>query len=55
MVESGLSTHEELMTYKSLGAHAFLIGSALMKSNDIAASLQKLLGKKETSVAEGFA
>jgi len=54
VVESGLTTHEELMTYKSLGAHAFLIGSTLMKSNDIAAALQKLLGKKETSVAEGL-
>jgi indole-3-glycerol phosphate synthase len=53
VVESGLSTHEELMTYKSLGAHAFLIGSALMKSKDIAATLQKLLGKKEASIAEG--
>ena len=55
VVESGLSTHEELMTYRSLGAHAFLIGSALMKSTDIAASLQKLLGKKETTVVEGLA
>ena len=54
VVESGLSTHEELMTYKSLGAHAFLIGSTLMRSKDIAASLQKLLGKKETSAGEGL-
>ena len=51
VVESGLSTHAELMTYKSLGAHAFLIGSTLMKSGDIAATLQKLLGKKETTIA----
>ena len=55
VVESGLTTHDELMTYKSLGAHAFLIGSTLMKSSDIAATLQKLLGKKEASVAEGLA
>lgn len=51
VVESGLSTHEELMTYKSMGAHAFLIGSTLMKSKDIAATLQKLLGKKEAVIA----
>lgn len=53
VVESGLKTHEELMTYKSLGANAFLIGSTLMKSQDIASALQKLLGKKDTADAEG--
>ena len=47
VVESGLSTHEELLTYKSIGANAFLIGSSLMKSTDIVATLQKLLGKKD--------
>jgi indole-3-glycerol phosphate synthase len=52
VVESGLSSHEELITYKSLGAHAFLIGSSLMKSKDIVGTLQKLLGKKETAIAE---
>ncbi|MFA5168187.1 MAG: indole-3-glycerol phosphate synthase TrpC [Candidatus Omnitrophota bacterium] len=52
VVESGLSTHDELMMYKSLGAHAFLIGSTLMKSPDIAATLQRLLGKKDVSIAE---
>ncbi|MFA5159549.1 MAG: indole-3-glycerol phosphate synthase TrpC [Candidatus Omnitrophota bacterium] len=52
VVESGLSTHDELMMYKSLGAHAFLIGSTLMKSPDIAATLQKLLGKRDVSIAE---
>ena len=52
VVESGLSSHEELMTYKSLGAHAFLIGSTLMKSKDIVGTLQQLLGKKETSITE---
>jgi len=52
VVESGLKTHEELMTYKSLGAHAFLIGSTLMKSQDITATLQTLLGKKDVFIAE---
>jgi indole-3-glycerol phosphate synthase len=51
VVESGLSTHEDLMTYKSLGAHAFLIGSAFMKSKNIPATFQKLLGKKESLIA----
>jgi indole-3-glycerol phosphate synthase len=53
VVESGLTTHDELMMYKSLGANAFLIGSSLMKSNDIAATLQKLLGKNGVSIAQG--
>lgn len=53
VVESGLSSHDELLMYKSIGAHAFLIGSTLMKSKDIAGTLQKLLGKKENSIAEG--
>ncbi len=52
VVESGLSTHDELMMYKSLGAHAFLIGSALMKSPDITATLQRLLGKKDAPITE---
>ncbi|HNX69638.1 MAG TPA: indole-3-glycerol phosphate synthase TrpC [Candidatus Omnitrophota bacterium] len=52
VVESGLKTHEELMTYKSIGASAFLIGSTLMKSRDIAGTLAKLLGKKEALVTE---
>lgn len=52
VVESGLTTHDELMMYKSIGAHAFLIGSTLMKSKDAAATLQKLLGKKEVPATE---
>lgn len=44
VVESGLKTHEELLEYKSLGVHAFLIGTVLMKSPDVAAKIQELLG-----------
>ena len=51
VVESGLRTHQELMTYKSIGASAFLIGSALMKSQDIRGTLQTLLGRKEPPIA----
>ena len=46
VVESALKTHDELMLYKSLGANNFLIGTALMKSDDILSTLQALLGKK---------
>ncbi len=48
VVESGLGTHEELMMYKSLGANAFLVGTSLIKSPDIALALQQLLGKQAT-------
>ena len=45
VIESGLSKHEELMEYKSLGVSAFLIGTTLMKSNDILGAVEKLLGE----------
>ena len=44
VVESGLKTHEELLAYQSLGADAFLIGTALMKSPDMVSALEALLG-----------
>lgn len=44
VVESGLKTHEDLMMYKSLGVHSFLVGTALMKSEDIIGTIQNLLG-----------
>ncbi len=45
VIESGLSKYEELMEYKSLGIHAFLIGTVLMKSHDIFGTLNELLGR----------
>ena len=44
VVESGLRHHEELMEYKSLAVNTFLIGTVLMKSEDIAGTIQELLG-----------
>jgi indole-3-glycerol phosphate synthase len=46
VVESGLTRHEELMEYKSLGVSAFLVGTSLMISEDIVASVRELLGKE---------
>ena len=46
VIESGLSSYDELMMYKSLGASAFFVGTSLIRSPDIAQSLQRLLGKK---------
>ncbi len=47
VVESGLARHDELMEYKSRGVHAFLIGTALMKSADIRATIESLLGQDQ--------
>lgn len=47
VVESGLSTHEELMEYKSLGVNSFLVGTIIMKSKDVAGKIHELLGTNE--------
>lgn len=54
IVESGFTKHDELMEYKSLGINSFLIGSALMKSQDITTKLSELMGTdKKYKKAEG--
>lgn len=54
VVESGLSGHEQLISYKGLGADAFLIGTAFMKSPDILASVESFLGTdRKWKKAEG--
>lgn len=42
--ESGISTREQIAMLKSLGADAFLVGSALMKSKDPVKTLTELVG-----------
>lgn len=44
VAESGFQTREELEYYKSLGVHAFLIGTSLIRSKDILAKLKSLTG-----------
>ncbi|MFA6599429.1 MAG: indole-3-glycerol phosphate synthase TrpC [Candidatus Omnitrophota bacterium] len=44
VIESGLSKHDELMEYKSLGVNAFLIGTAVMKSPDPVRTIRDLGG-----------
>lgn len=53
VVESGLKKHEEILSYKSIGAHAFLIGTTFMKSSDISQSFHQLLGKHSSTLIEG--
>lgn len=43
VIESGFKDHSEILTYKSLGISAFLVGTSLMKSRDVASKLQELL------------
>ncbi len=45
VVESGLKKHEELLAYKSIGVHSFLVGTTLMKSQDIIGAMDQLLGR----------
>ena len=42
--ESGIKTKEEIDTLRGLGADAFLVGSSIMKSEDIEAKVRSLTG-----------
>ncbi|ADO44520.1 Indole-3-glycerol-phosphate synthase [Hydrogenobacter thermophilus TK-6] len=44
IAESGISEREQILELESLGADAFLVGTALMKSQDPAKKLRELLG-----------
>ncbi|MBI4971657.1 MAG: indole-3-glycerol phosphate synthase TrpC [Candidatus Omnitrophica bacterium] len=44
VAESGFEKREEIDYYRSLGVHAFLIGTSLMRSNDILSKLKSLKG-----------
>ncbi len=46
VIESGFQRHSDLLAYKSLGVNNFLIGTALMKSSDIATSIRELLNSR---------
>lgn len=46
VIESGFKDHEELLKYNGLGVHAFLIGTALMKAEDIIGKVHELLKGK---------
>jgi indole-3-glycerol phosphate synthase len=45
VAESGISTRKDIELLMEAGVHCFLIGEALMRSNDIGAKLRELLGK----------
>jgi indole-3-glycerol phosphate synthase len=50
--ESGIRTSQEIQELQTLGAHAFLIGESLMKSENIAEKLSDLVGGKPSAQAE---
>jgi len=43
--ESGIRTHEDVLTLQQAGAGAILVGETLMQSEDIAAAVDHLLGR----------
>lgn len=45
IVESGLDRHQQLLEYKSLGVHSFLIGTVFMKAEDPGMKVSELLGR----------
>jgi indole-3-glycerol phosphate synthase len=44
VIESGLSRYEELMEYKSLGVNSFLVGTSIMRTDDIVGAIYALTG-----------
>jgi indole-3-glycerol phosphate synthase len=42
VVESGISTHEDVRRYHAMGANAFLVGEAIVRSPDAAEAIRKL-------------
>jgi len=43
IAESGLRTHSDLLRFRSVGVHCFLIGEALMRQPDVEAATRALL------------
>jgi len=44
VIESGIELYEEIVRFKSLGAHAFLVGTSLLRAPNIIAQLHHLRG-----------
>jgi indole-3-glycerol phosphate synthase len=49
VAESGISSHTELDALHKEGYNAFLVGESLIRQNNIALAVQKLLGKAPES------
>lgn len=45
VIESGIETREEIAQYQTLGAKCFLIGTTLMKSNNVKQKILELCGQ----------
>ena len=43
VAESGIKTHEDIVTLKGLGAHAVLIGETFMREKDIAQKIKEIM------------
>ena len=47
--ESGINNREDIDSLKNCGIHAFLVGEALMKEQDIGKKLKELIGQNDIS------
>jgi indole-3-glycerol phosphate synthase len=46
-VESGIATREDILRFRALGADAFLVGEALVRSADPGEAVRRLLGRAD--------
>ncbi len=46
VIESGLRTYEDIQHFKSLGAHAALIGEIFLRAADIPAKMREVMGEE---------
>ncbi|MBI4358569.1 MAG: indole-3-glycerol phosphate synthase TrpC [Candidatus Omnitrophica bacterium] len=46
VIESGIETRQQIDRYRSMGVHCFLIGTSLMKAQDIKAKILELSGNQ---------
>jgi indole-3-glycerol phosphate synthase len=44
VIESGIEKYQEIMKFKSLGAHAFLVGTSILRASNTIAQLHHLRG-----------
>jgi len=52
VVESGIATRDDVLRFRALGADAFLVGEALVRSADPGEALRRLTGRADVSGRE---
>ena len=44
VIESGIENHSDIVRFEAIGAHNFLVGTVLMKSQNVTEKIHELLG-----------